>query len=203
MKRECEIADFESEIREMWAKRSRANRIIDEHAIRHFHFARSLFPHCEEERNRLCWSLSDCLQTMQGTLEDIADASREMYLGRTSVPAVRMFGRPAGLSNTSSMVPHCRNYRYMVVLYATQTEQIEQFESDAIEVMSSWLSERRTLCVLNNRSLGFDGPLVGQVQYFYAVCNFKPGKDLDFGHDLPSEFDNEFVEMIVGTSSEK
>ena len=58
-------------------------------------------------------------------------------------------------------------------------------------------------CELTNKSLGFDGPIVSDVGFLYAVFNAKPEYDSEtwlgtmIGYDLPDAIDKSFVSSVL------
>ena len=151
-------------IREAWSIKQKTRNLCDDCVI----LAANHIQECVEahKRETFFWALSDDLDVVLDYLEQIASVADNMYIGRSGHPGMRMWGRECGLNRSSTMKPHCESYRYMVVVQAEANDVVVVNEAAAIQHL-------RMICgsKLLNRSLGYDGPIIGDMQFLYCVFN--------------------------------
>ena len=180
-----------------WSDRMRIQNDLDMFTAIAWGEARNFWPWDPEHRDRLMWRLCNCdLDIIEGA-EDIAIISKFCYVGRSGSPVLRMFGKDAGLSPTSTMIPHKDNYQHMVVLSADWPDALAERESYIISYMDRNIGSMSGAGEMLNRTFGNDGPMVGPVQFLYIVFTCKPGLDgvvkVKYGHQLPDEIDPDFI----------
>ena len=201
--------DLELSICTMWSEKTRLIAELDRHNVLAWALARSYDGRFD--RNRLFWKISsdgnfeDDLLLAAEQVQGIATIATEIYVGRTSLPCLRMFAH--NLRHGSTMVPHALRFSHMVVLLCDTTARI--LEAEVVLIRKTWhfLAHSKLNCSIKNRSSGLDGPVLGKYQFLYVCFNSKwaQGHDVDaeqnmlnslFSHTL-AHLDAEFVEEIL------